>query len=96
VADERTEIEAMEQRERARWLTVAEAQALRTKWDDVKRAVDKMAAKFDEEPEAESQGQVFILCAALVVDGFYRSAVASTEKLTKLMQDRVDAEGDRG
>ena len=86
------EVREMQARERARWLTVAEAQRLRTSWDTTRAAVDELAEKFDADPEDESQAQLFILIASLTVSGFGKAAHEAVTRLNELTAKRSGGE----
>lgn len=79
------EVRQMQDKERRRWLTVAEAQRLRASWSQMRASVDDLAEKFDADPDDESGAQLFVVISALTVSGFGSQAHAAVEKLNELM-----------
>lgn len=87
MTDPSNEVRAMEAKERRHWITVAEGQNLRRQWDDVKRTIDIVSEKFDENPENETEAIMFITLAGLSTDSFVAQALAAAKKIKELHDD---------
>lgn len=85
--DPSAEVTAMATADRKKWLTVAEAQRVRKAWESQREAMDKVAEKFDEDSENESEALVFIVLSALTTAGFMQAANDAATKLKELLGD---------
>lgn len=78
------EVEAMQLAERKKWLTVAEGQRVRKEWESLRKAMDEMVGKFDENPEDDKEALLLIVLAGLICSGFVSKAVDAATKLKEL------------
>ncbi len=80
--------ERMQEQERARWLTVAEARGLRDAWTSFSSAVEKAAEKYDADPENQAEAMVFVVLLTLTGDSFMRKCSDSAMRLRDTLGEK--------
>lgn len=85
--DQSPEVAAMAANERKKWLTIAEGQSVRKAWADLRKSMDEIAVKFDENPEDDKEALLLIVFGGLTCGSFMTKAVDAANRLKELNGD---------
>jgi hypothetical protein len=88
-ASESEEVREMAHRERARWLSVAEADRVRQEWERVKAVCDEACKRFDCDPENREEAVLFGVTMTIMSEVFYRDCVTAATKLRDITRREV-------